>query len=276
MSKTFTRVKNVLYVAFLALGCMLPLGWAGGVQGQIVVQKAVYGGANQAATTGSTTVKMLNGTVSEVYGGSKGLYESENKVSADVNGNVEVNMTGGTVGTVFGGSNVNGNITGTITVNIDSTVADFDVDFVYGGGNLTGYTPTAGTSTQSPVVNVKSGTVNRAVFGGGMGDAERGTEQVHATPYVTVGNDGDKPVRVGNDHTLQSNAEGEPFSIGKDTDHAGEGYVFGGGNVMGTDGGTLVVVKGAKTFVKHSVYGGGNQAEVKGNTEVRIGDEAAE
>ena len=268
-----------------ALAALLMLVATGGasaqevVSGGIYIAGNVYGGANQAKTDGNTKVTIYQGTCNQLYGGSNGAYdakESSNTVAADITGSTEVDMYGGTVHTVYGGSNVKGNILGGIVVNIDSTAGASDshlqVDFVYGAGNKTGYEPTSAVAT--PQVNVLRGTVNRAVFGGGMGDPTRSNEVVKANPQVKIGREVESTdrVRIGNAAGTLA-VQSTPDYVVPNTEVKGEGYVFGGGNLMETNGDTKVMVIGNNTMILNSVYGGGNQAPVSGSTDVHIGEE---
>ena len=152
----------------------------------------VYGGSNLAnigtkaefldSNPSDVTLTIRGGTYDFVYGGSKGRRADNSNPSnpiaakaADICGNVTLNIYGGQIGSAFGGSNINGNILGTVTVNVNwSQPTDCDdgksLDFVYGGSNLAQYKPADSTIT-SPVVNLINGTVNHDVFGGGKGSA---------------------------------------------------------------------------------------------------------
>ncbi len=132
----------------------------------------VYGGSALGAVntdTDNTTIVNLTGGIihGDAYGG--GLGDSDTK--ADVNGNVTVTLDGTafvlatttddkgntipTSGRVFGCNNINGSPKGTVLVKVLSTVAKngdgtikdkqggvYELQAVYGGGNLAAYNPT--------------------------------------------------------------------------------------------------------------------------------------
>lgn len=201
----------------------------------------VYGGSNLAAITGNVTMNIKGGEYTNVFGGSKG----EAETVANIDGNVTLNLLGGTVRQAFGGSNINGNITGKITVNVLDTVAScgLQLDTVYGSGNLTAYTPTD-PAIASPEVNILKGIVNKVVFGGGKGS----TAIVNANTRVTIGD---------NTH---------PAYITKVY-----GEVFGGGNAAPVNGNTTVICQANHaTDTIYYLFGGGNEAGVNNNATVTM------
>ena len=221
----------------------------------------VFGGAKNADI--GAPGEALKEVVLNIHGSNFDQVFGGNNQGGTIYGNVTVNIYGGDITEVFGGCNEGGNITGNIVVNIDSTNAPgncpLDLDYVYGGGNLISYTPDStggsgpGSRTSavsdpnrvSPVVNVKRGTVNIDVFGGGKGDSTHDA-QVKANPHVNIGLYDALRVRVGRN-------------------------VFGGGNAASVDGNTHVSVRGNNTQVLGNVYGGGNAADVSGDTDVQVG-----
>ena len=100
----------------------------------------------------------------------------------------------------------------------------------------------------TPVVHVKQGTVNEAVYGGGYG----APAVVTAHPKVLIGSDG-------------ADSLANPVKVGS---ASGVGNVFGGGNAAAVDGNTQVHITGDNTQVKQYIFGGGNAAAVDGNTKV--------
>lgn len=234
----------------------------------------VYGGNNLAPHTGNITLNIVGGSMNRAFGGSK---------NADISGNVTVNVTGGSIKQLFGGNNVGGNITGTITVNVDcdplNTCADERyLGTVYGGGKDAAYTPTSPTAT--PSVNIKCGTVSGDVFGGGLGS----TANCTSNPKVLIGGDsGNKTVVVNGNvygggsaapvtgsttvETRSSNADSRTTTL--------RNNVYGGGlgSTATVSADTDVKINGNGTLVSGSVYGGGNAGQVNRNTNVEIGEE---
>ena len=217
----------------------------------------VYGGCNQADIYGNVTLTIVGGEMNNVYGGSKGdlasLNEELNETghtdkAANINGDVELNIYGGNIANnAYGGSNINGEITGKITVNMDwsqassscNSASDLHISNVYGASNLATYTPS--TPGAYPEVNIKHGTVSGSVFGGGKG----ATATVTSNPKVTIGD-------ANTDHNVTVSEN-----------------VYGGGDLAQVIGGTSVYVLTRGT-VTQDVYGGGNQATVTGSVSVTI------
>ena len=239
-----------------------------------------YAGSRNADIVGDIHLVINGGEYKNVFGGSKGTAED----AADITGSVVVDVYGGHIENLFGGSDVNGNITGTITVNVDcdplNTCEDERyIGTVYGGGKDASYTPTLPESI-SPEVNIKCGTVSGDVFGGGLGS----TARCISNPKVLIGGDtGSKMVVVGGSvygggsaapvtggttvGTRSSYPENRPTTINNS--------VYGGGlgatATVSTN--TSVNINGSKTIINGSVYGGGNAGQVFGNTDVQVGAE---
>ena len=205
---------------------------------------SIYGGSNLADITGDVTLTIQGGDFKEVYGGSKGAAQA-----ADIDGTVTLNLQGGTIIQAFGGSNVNGNITGLITVNVDTIAGacPLVLDTLFGSGNLTAYTPTQvnGNLITSPIVNLKNGTVRQAVFGSGKGS----TAVVTANPQVNIGDSDNNVNRIAQ----------VGYLVGT-TIHGGD--VYGGGFQGAVNGGPVVNIQKANTLVYHQVFGGGDMADV--------------
>ena len=243
----------------------------------------------------------------EIYGGAE---------NANVRGNVELTITSGSFGKVFGGNNQSGAIFGHIILNIEETSCrPIIIDELYGCGNNAAYSvygykegtdadgykiyvprtslddgvavtfnkdenQTAHTTPKyaDPQVNIISCTSIGKVFGGGYGSGAT----VYGNPTVNINQIYGKAYD-GNAYTATATTLGEI------------GEVFGGGNEANVVGNTTVNVGTVSTVQLHqsydkttgysmsgnqtviganitgNVYGGGNQAEVTGNTNVNIG-----
>lgn len=198
-----------------------------------------YGGSNKADITGNVTLNVEGGEYINVFGGSKGTAETP----ANITGDVTLNLFGGTMDNAFGGSNVNGNISGKITVNmLDKGDCPLTVHNIYGGGRDAAYTPK--TPGDYPEVNLIHGTVSKKaetvgetttysggnVFGGGLG----ATATVNSSPKVTIG------------------------------------YASGLSGIVNTLMPTGTTLTTAAVAVAGNVYGGGEQAPVAGSTTVTV------
>lgn len=223
-----------------------------------------YGGCNQANITGDVVLNVYGGIYTNLYGGSKGTSQNP----ANITGNVTLNLYGGTIENVFGGSNVNGNITGTITVNVLDVEGECPlyVTNIYGGSNMTNYTPNlvSGVTPVSPIVNVfhaKNGIAGN-VYGGSKG-VEGTTVTLTAKPLVNIGYDSSLSGYIPSAY---------PSSLLTTPRAIVAGSVFGGGDAATVNGSTAIFLRNrAKVF--GNVYGGGNMGEVTGNTKVIVNGE---
>ena len=228
---------------------------------------------------------------------------------ADIQDDVKLNITNGTFDRVFGGNNENGKIHGTITVNIEETgCKPLIIGELYGGGNLAPYEAPEGKN--GPTLNVRSFTSIGDVFGGGYGEnavvkgdiyvninvaegkfidyvGEEAKYDEDDYPYDANGYKGKTLSIDGHQVILPNHAKGKIGAIN---------YVYGGGNEAKVIGNTNVNVgttakekfasltdnqettdvdESEKAVVgadiRGNVYGGGNNAEVTGNTNVTIG-----
>ena len=208
----------------------------------------IYGGARMADVGSSeapanVVLNVRGGELDELYGG--------NNISGTIYGNVTLNLYGGTINKAFGGNNAGGFIKGSIQVNVEDaeTNCPLNVNTVYGGGNMAAYTPTDPTIS-SPAVNVKHGTVNDAVYGGGLGNSAT----VNANPIVTIGdNNPDHIAIVG--------------AMLNDNSGQGSGNVYGGGDAAAVTGSTMVIYADSHANSQvNRLFGGGNQANTGGAT----------
>ena len=259
-----------------------------------------YGGSNLANIIGNVTLNVYGGNYTNVFGGSKGrLYQDAvgeegqpgyqpavEAKSADISGDVTLNLYGGTMTNAFGGSDINGNITGPITVNVldyELTDCGLDVTNIYGGGNWTAYTPSytvgEGELRITPVVNVMHvgvieddpGTVANEskpgirgnVYGGGKGDVDHNA-LVTANPKVNIGYTDDMSSLVPSDYFTIA-----PSSNADDFNAIVVGSVFGGGDEAGVSGSTTVIMQKPSSSVA-TLFGGGNLADISGSSNVMV------
>ena len=249
----------------------------------------VYGGGNVApSAAGSITIGCTGDLVSltsgQHYGidqeGIRYVYGGANE--AAITGNISLTIASGIVENVFGGNNKSGDISGSITVNIekdnDAACAEhWYVGNVYGGGNQAKYQPT--TPGAYPAVNIKNGTVSQNVFGGGLG----ATAKVYSNPQVTVGDlteghSGYEAIVSGNVYGGGSAAMvgdvGETPSINNTTvtiqkANSSVAKVFGAGMAAGVTGTTTVNVNNGT--VSAGAYGGCDASgEVGGDITVSV------
>ena len=271
----------------------------------------VFGGSNTKGNVRQTAVTLLDENsgcdfcVDEAYGGGKSApMDAEAKLlmacipglnaayggaeAADIQGNVTLTITNGRFERVFGGNNLSGTIRGAITVNVEEVgCKPIIIGELYGGGNQAGYSvygykqmledgklvwkpresATDNTTNTTdgvvdvltnpysdPQVNVKSFTSIGAVYGGGYGETA---------------------VMVGNPTVNVSVVEGAwKDYVGESSEYDDTGYI--GETLTISDGTTTHDVElpshaKGKIGAIGKVFGGGNAASVKGNTNVNIG-----
>ena len=270
----------------------------------------VYGAGNEADQDGSSEIQL--GCVEyleEIYGGAR---------NADVNKDVVLNIQSGRFHRVFGGNNLGGRINGTITVNIEETGCHpIIIGQLYGGGNQAAYT--APTGEHGPTVNVKSFTSIGEIYGGGYGASAvvNGDTYVYIDECVGENANAEMKKKVDENTGIETSedsnvsaytdidvtineGEDDEVTIHQPEHKAGEigaiGNVFGGGNAANVIGNTNVKIGTLTTItyesiddnpatedtnesersvtgvdIRGNVYGGGNNAEVTGNTNVEIG-----
>ena len=203
-----------------------------------------YGGGRNAEMDGDAVLEVgcIKG-LGRAYGGA---------ANADVNGDVVLNITNGTYGQVFGGNDMGGNISGSITVNIEETgCRPIIIGELYGGGNEAAYT--APTGGNYPKVNIKSFTSIGTVFGGGYGAAAVITGNPEVNINVVTGKY--KDTVVGEGAKVVGSSLKNPGDSGYD---ASTGF-----SIPAHQAGTIGNIG--------TVFGGGNAAKVVGNTNVNVG-----
>ena len=241
----------------------------------------VYGGGRQADVNGNTVVNVNGGTVRRVFGG--------NNMSGTIGGTISVTANKTTacpmmIGELYGGGNEAASQAGSITI---GCTGDITADHLAVGADAGATPPSAIGHTLEGIGDVYGGANNALVtgditldinsgmiyrvFGGNntgntvSGDITVNVAQGAATCGWYVGY-----VYGGGNNAAYSNA-GNAFpavnhSAGKVTYN-----VYGGGK-----GSTAIVTSNPKVIlsgtaqVGGNVFGGGNAAEVKGNTNVML------
>ena len=205
-----------------------------------------YGGGKSASMDGAAELKMacIPG-LKAAYGGAQ---------EANIHNNVVLNITNGTFDRVFGGNNKSGTIEGTITVNVEETgCRPVIIGQLYGGGNLAPYTAPSGKP--GPTVNVKSFTSIGEVYGGGFGAPATVTGDTHVNINEVILSDTD---------------------TGQATDYSKKNFTVTDAIRQAVTSATLYPRPADSTNgsigVIGNIYGGGNEAQVIGNTYVNIGN----
>ena len=229
--------------------------------------KEIYGGGKDADMEGGTLVKIgcIPG-LEYVYGGAK---------DANVSGGVNLAITGGHFKQVFGGNNQSGTIQGPIRLYIEESCDSLVIDSLFIGGNQAPYSiygyyqdgvdgagkpiykvrtkddteaakphvGATGVPYANPELYITSCTRIGYVFGGGLGS----TAVMHGSPTIYI--------------------DQVPGAFADYLDIDGDGTKDNNPNALGFIG---KVVTGKKVS-KGAIFGGGNEADVIGNTNVLIG-----
>ncbi|MBR1410667.1 MAG: hypothetical protein IJ580_06175 [Prevotella sp.] len=245
--------------------------------------RAAYGGAEAADIQGNVTLTITNGTFDRVFGG--------NNVSGTINGDIKINIeeTGCKpiiIGELYGGGN-----------QAAYSIYGYKEDAATGKiVPIESKTDEAALTTpyNNPEVNIKSFTSIGEVYGGGLGS----TATMVGSPTVNINvalGDYNTTV-VGEGAKTKSDANGKPVPTHASGKIGAINNVYGGGNEAKVIGDTNVNIGTEATVtyesatddpettdvdesvhtvigadIRGNVYGGGNKAEVTGNTNVTIG-----
>ena len=267
----------------------------GGAEMGVVAQNATVN--IKGGTVGTKVVDSEDATkyyyFGSVFGGGKGSTENVTDIdqAGTTEGNVEVNLNqsvaenakGAVVRQVFGCNDMNGSPKGTVTVHVYATQTSdkddistkpekdtnaFDVEAVYGGGNLAAYVPTDLNTGKAQVIIDGCGLTSiRQVYGGGNAASTPATDvEVNGTYEIFElfggGNGADK-LPSGDDNP-GANVGFKDYSAVESTYNTKElraGTEFIDSYVYGT-GKATVNIKGGTI---HRVFGGSN---TKGNVRI--------
>ena len=300
-----------------------------------IIHGDVYGGSALGNVNGSTSnttlVNLSGGTIyGDAYGG--GLGDSSNP--AYVNGNVTVTLNGtafvlttttddegNTIpasGRIFGCNNLNGTPKGTVLVKVLKTTpangatrakGTYEVQAVYGGGNLAAYDPTdpfaegqfteytyssvtaPHDNTDKPVQVVIDGcdeTSIEYVYGGGNAAPTPATDVTVIGSYeignVFGGGNGKDKYTLDSGATWNNSNGADVGYLGSTRYGTGKSlasvfggtvhYIFGGSN---TKGNIRVISEAAIDEASdcpldvEEIYGGGNEAYMEGDSKISLG-----
>ena len=264
----------------------------------------VYGGSNTKGNVRITAVTMLEDEsgcpfeVEEAYGGGKsapmdatsslemacipGLSAAYGGAEdAQIEGDVNLTITNGTFDRVFGGNNVSGEIKGTITVNIEETgCKPIIIGQLYGGGNQAPYTAPDGKP--GPTVNVRSFTSIGDIYGGGYGAPAKVVADTHVNINVGDGRYKNgftyKDGKTVNDYIGEKQITFKEYERKYNSTTGKWDFVYdenGARKLVSPDPSITITLPSkslpSKIGAIQNVYGGGNAAEVDGDTYVNIG-----
>ena len=212
----------------------------------------VYGGSNEAYMSGSAGITMncIEG-MDEIYGGSK---------KADITKDIVLTINGGKYGKVFGGNNISGRVMGSITINIEQTgCLPIEIGELYGGGNLAPYSIYGYNGTETGDDGIVRPIPNRTPQQGVTPYDDPKINIVSCKSIETIYGGGFEALMVGNPEININMVRGwvnGHYDAVNDQDPNKTYESIQNLNYMGTIG---------------TVFGGGNQADVVGETTVNIG-----
>ena len=259
----------------------------------------IYGAGQVAPMDGDVNITlecMPESFVEAVYGGAK---------NAVVNGNVSLTVTSGKYGRVFGGNNEGGSINGSITVNAyEDGCQPLIIGELYGGGFKAPYSIYGCTQSGDTWLANESGDLK-------FDQADRAAIQVNVYSCTSIGKvfgGGYQAPVIGNTHVWINMMKGLVDNPVNPTERIMNpigkiGQVFGGGNEAVVKGNTTIYIGTALSYNKYGttkvpedmgvniedgndyldaesdtpitltagIYGGGNAADVEGNTTLNIG-----
>lgn len=214
----------------------------------------IYGGSSLGTISGNVDINVqdLPNTAntlfleSSLFGGGKG----DNNTAALVNGNVTINVDGCNLEkcSVFGGSDINGVISGTITVNIGKTYKS-TIYSVYGGGNEA----SINTDTQGVFLYILSNANITNAFNGGKSADLLSTGEEDTTRAIFLQGGTVENLFGGSDSSGTVTASHVYIESGNVSN------AYGGNNLGGTTISSNVITTGGTI---RYIFGGGNQAGV--------------
>ena len=261
------------------------------------------------SASNTTTVTLTGGTIGNVFGGGLGNDETPVYVYGDVTVNVnkaaDKTTYGGTgatftrelaqnvvvagnnypsvpiTGNIFGANNFNGSPKGNVTVEVFATkrvdgnahvLGDYEIQGVYGGGNMASYLPATGKETKV-IIHGCSDTSIEYVYGGGNSASVPSTDVTiygaFDIGYAFAGGNGSKPVK-NSAGTWVANGGAMVTGAAKISAKGGRiGQVFGGsdakGDILGTSTTDTSGTGGECGLTLTRLFGAGNEADVAGD-----------
>ena len=254
-----------------------------------IIISETYGGGKDAPMDAEIDMALdcVKEKVDIIYGGAK---------NADLYSDVTLNITNGSYGRVFGANNEGGALYGSITVNIEEKgCVPIEIDELYGGGYLAPYSiygyqkdnngdyvldsdgkliPLASGNNpyHNPRINIISATRIGTIYGGGY------QAKMVGDPYINVNMQAGKMDVVKVEKKETDNVEIDYITH---DDESGKDYVYKDAYGHYYTSSSIEPDPNDQTGTKFTtsltlghigtIYGGGNEAEVVGDTHVEIG-----
>ena len=222
-----------------------------------------YGNLATMSGTSQVNIGCTTNKIGALYGGAMNANIGSSSSARDI----VLNINGGKFHQVFGGNKSGGTIYGSVTVNVEQTECDIEIDNLYGCGNLAPYTTPEGKD--GPQINIISCKQIDNIFGGGLGSAA----VVTGNPEININ------MVYGLGQTSALGTIGNVYGGGSEADVTGNTAVNIGtaenvllpSTVTSTSTGTSVAVVGAN--ITGDVFGGGygHDTNVTGTAYINIG-----
>ena len=265
--------------------------------------------AGKTSASNTTTVTLTGGTIGNVYGGGLGDDTTPVYVYGDVVVNVnkpsDLTTYGGTgaaftrelelnvtvagknyptipvTGSIFGANNFNGSPKGDVTVEVWATkrldgkahvIGDYEVQAVYGGGNMANYLPATEKATKVIIHGCNDTSIEK-VYGGGNSASVPSTNVTilgaFDIGYAFGGGNGSRPVKNYSGTWVANNGAMVTSATHIDAKGGRIGSVFGGSDAKGEILGTPVINTagegGECALTITRIFGAGNEADVAGD-----------
>ena len=284
----------------------------------VAIYSNVYGGSKNGSVA-VANVNLEGGVIwGDVFGGG---YETASNATAATNATVTLNGTAFGItyvkddnnndvpmtGRIFGCNNLQGSPTGNVIVNVEKTVAGnvartaagtngkpqsgvtptYELQAVYGGGNLAPYNPTVSGAKSQVNIRGCNDTSIEYVYGGGNAAAMGSTtntvgsnlnvEGAYEIGFTFGGGNGSDRIKSSTSSTGWTENPGANVN-GNATSTLVGGFihnVFGGSNTLGTITGEakIDIDENGNTcdLITENIYGAGMNADVEGDVNLRIG-----
>ena len=265
--------------------------------------------AGKTSASNTTTVTLTGGTIGNVYGGGLGDDTTPVYVYGDVVVNVnkpsDIEEYGGTgatftrelelnvtvagknyptipvTGSIFGANNFNGSPKGNVTVEVWATkrldgkahvIGDYEVQAVYGGGNMANYLPATGKATSVTIHGCTDTSIEKVYGGGNSASVPSSNVTILGAfdiGYAFGGGNGSRPVKNYSGTWVANNGAMVTSATHIDAKGGRIGSVFGGSDAKGEILGTPVINTagegGECALTITRIFGAGNEADVAGD-----------
>ena len=261
------------------------------------------------SASNTTTVKLTGGTIGNAFGGGLGNETTPvyvfGDVSIRVNNAEDMTASGGTgvsftrelalnvnvggknyasvpvTGSLFGANNFNGTPKGDVTVEIWKTkrvdgkshvIGDYEIQAVYGGGNMANYLPATGKRTAVVIHGCEDTSIEKVYGGGNSASVPSSDVTIHGCfdiGYAFAGGNGSRPIKNSSDTWVVNGGAMVTGNANISAKGGRIGQVFGGSDAKGDILGSPTIdtsgTGGECALTITRIFGAGNEADVAGD-----------